>query len=634
MPRSAFAKASDAIDRLFMPPFRGLSVIVWIVLIVVFPLYATNGIRFGTLQDPDDYLYLIQAMDWLNGQGWFDLVQHRMNPPEGVYVHFSHILSAFYACLIFIVHPFFGYLRAGVIVAAIVPPLFFVLFLVTIQWAARTLIDKEWTGITSYVILFSVVTLSQFVPGHIDHHGLEILLAVTVYGCLARMTLHPTEHRWALWGGLTLAFALVIGLEILPMLLIFSAWVGLQAVVKGGLAARNGLFFGLSLFASSITFLLVTLPPNALLTPDVMVFSSVYVFLSGGIALCFAGVAAVAHRHPKAPLRYLTGCGLALITGVAFIYAFPNFREGPYGGMDPALQKLMFAAEPEAQPVIQFHEHGVSGGLIFLWPIVALIGSVVFLFRSTETPRRWLWGLFVLILTFSILLAAFYQSRMLTYVYSFSIIPLAYAIWRDWLELASPRAEARINCIVRLAVIFLIGPLTLMLAPAGMGEDHAVPEASATAVQGCGTRALARILDDPATYGDHSRLIINSINEGVEILYRTPHKVLAAPFIDVSGNVDVFKFFTAHNPAEAEAIARRRGAELIAFCALPRPLNIYLPDQTNITPVDKLNFLQQLIFGQVPSWLVQVKSPALGSMMLFKILPPPISERSKHATER
>ena len=34
-------------------------------------------------QDPDSTMRLVQVRDLLAGQGWFDLVQHRLAPPDG-----------------------------------------------------------------------------------------------------------------------------------------------------------------------------------------------------------------------------------------------------------------------------------------------------------------------------------------------------------------------------------------------------------------------------------------------------------------------------------------------------------------------------------------------------------------------
>jgi hypothetical protein len=43
--------------------------------------------------DTDDAMRLVQVRDLLNGQGWFDLVVHRLNPPDAVLSHWSRVID-------------------------------------------------------------------------------------------------------------------------------------------------------------------------------------------------------------------------------------------------------------------------------------------------------------------------------------------------------------------------------------------------------------------------------------------------------------------------------------------------------------------------------------------------------------
>ena len=50
--------------------------------------------------DTDDAMRLVQVRDLLAGQGWFDMVQHRLMPPEGASMHWSRLVDAPLAALI------------------------------------------------------------------------------------------------------------------------------------------------------------------------------------------------------------------------------------------------------------------------------------------------------------------------------------------------------------------------------------------------------------------------------------------------------------------------------------------------------------------------------------------------------
>ena len=44
--------------------------------------------------DADSLLRLVQVRDLVAGQGWYDLIQHRLQPPAGLDMHWSRLLDA------------------------------------------------------------------------------------------------------------------------------------------------------------------------------------------------------------------------------------------------------------------------------------------------------------------------------------------------------------------------------------------------------------------------------------------------------------------------------------------------------------------------------------------------------------
>src|SRR6478609_127842 len=57
----------------------------------------TLGVAF---RDTDDAMRLVQVRDLMAGQGWFDLVQHRLDPANPVPMHWSRLIDAPLALLI------------------------------------------------------------------------------------------------------------------------------------------------------------------------------------------------------------------------------------------------------------------------------------------------------------------------------------------------------------------------------------------------------------------------------------------------------------------------------------------------------------------------------------------------------
>jgi hypothetical protein len=98
------AEIAQAIDR----HWRLLVVLVWLGFCAWFIFNKWAEIRFFALGDTDDNMRMMQVRGLLHGQGWFDLRQHRMNPPFGANIHWSRLVDLPIAGLILGLRPLLG----------------------------------------------------------------------------------------------------------------------------------------------------------------------------------------------------------------------------------------------------------------------------------------------------------------------------------------------------------------------------------------------------------------------------------------------------------------------------------------------------------------------------------------------
>src|SRR5687767_5088328 len=98
------------------PALYALLLAFWLAF--AFAVAATEFLNPGTFysQDPDSVMRLVQVRDLLAGQGWFDLVQHRLAPPDGVLMHWSRLIDAPLAGLV-LIGDLFGHGEAFALVA-------------------------------------------------------------------------------------------------------------------------------------------------------------------------------------------------------------------------------------------------------------------------------------------------------------------------------------------------------------------------------------------------------------------------------------------------------------------------------------------------------------------------------------
>lgn len=624
------SKLTAQVISIFKPPFKGLAALVWIYFVLCLIFHPNGSVLRGDLPDTDDYTYLNQVLDWLQGQTWFDNVQYRLSPPEGVRIHFTRIIQIPLAMLIMFFKAFgLPWRGAATLTAMLWPLMVFAGFLASVRWAAKSFLPRDWTGVTAYTTLFSVPLLFQFSMGHIDHHGVESILLMLSFGCMVRMMETPSEIKWGALAGFIIALALAVALEVLPWVVALSAFAGLWLMVKGSVAARSGVVFGLTLYLSSIAFLIAYKAPGHWLEVDVVAYSVVYVILAASIAFCFVGTALAAQTR-FAWLRYFSGIGLCAVTAALFFSYFPELLSGPYGAADKEIVRLFFENISEAMPLAR---HGDFGGAVLhmLVPLLALGTSLGVLYKA-KGNEVWVWFFLSLLIGFSIVLAVFYQMRMIVCAYLFGIIPLAVLLHRGWIYIGS-RYRGRRQFWMELGLILLVGPLPMVLMPAvfdGRPMNIGVGMFPVQYVQNrCNMSVLDKVLNSPKYFGGKSLTIMNTIDSGPELIFRSSHKVMSAPYhTNIKGNKDSMRFFSTSDPAEAEAIARDSNIDLVVICRrVPR---MYFKeaglDQIEVTPEGKVevkasaSFVESLIYRKLPPWLKEVNTPAIKQYLVFEVL--------------
>jgi hypothetical protein len=120
----------------------------------------------------------------------------------------------------------------------------------------------------------------------------------------------------------------------------------------------------------------------------------------------------------------------------------------------------------------------------------------------------------------------------------------------------------------------------------------------------CTVAAIAEHLNAGA-YGEGPRRILTLPLFGAELLYRTPHHVVATGFAiwsgpaaaGAAGLVDVYRFFSAADNETARQIVRQRGVDLVLTCPYSNERLIYARDD------GASSFYQRLGEGELPAWL-------------------------------
>jgi hypothetical protein len=580
----------------------------WLFLLLVWALAAgallLRGVTAGAdgplFGDTDDAMRMVVVRDFLAGQGWYDLVQHRLNTPYGVEIHWSRMIDVPLAGLLALSNLVFGP-AATTLTGTIWPLLLLSIMLWLSARVTLELVGREGLVAALVLPILAPAILAEFMPGRLDHHNVIVLL--TMAGLLAALQA-LRDPLWAWLGGLIAATALAIAIEALPGVAAAILAFGLAYIADPTRAAnlrRFGLGFGLGM----VGHLLLSRPPALWFEAACDMISPVYVLagLSVGAAYLLASLVP-APRAAWQRLALLACVGLAATALV--VLAYPQCLAGPYAALDPWLQDNWIAAIVEAKPWHQSLGEIPAYALGVATPVlVGLLACLAAIRMESQRRLEWLILLVFIAATALIMLAQVRGARL-------AVLPAIPAA--AWLI-----ARARQAYLAHGGAKQIIGLLGAWLASAGIVIMLATGAALTLGPQGQSPAAPAQNRTAclaPSAYADLRGLpperIMAPIDLGSHILLETPHAVVAAPYHrNEEGILDAFRFF--NRPAEeARTIAVERGLGLVVTCDA-------LPEMHGPGLAEPGTMLNLLAAGNPPDWLADVSLG--GPLKVYAILP-------------
>jgi hypothetical protein len=551
--------------------------VIWAAAIVMIYARGTPTGAVPFFGDTDDAMRLVMARDLLAGQGWYDLVQHRLNTPFGAEIHWSRLIDLPLAALLGLGQLFAAPAAAAVFAGTVWPLALLALLLWLSARATFELVGRE--GLLPALVLpvLSPAVMAEFNPGRIDHHNVIIVLSVAIL-LASLVALRRPLGAWL--AGLLTATALAVAIEALPVAIAAILAFGLAYVVDPARAAALRRF-GLAFAGGMVVHLALARPPARWLEAACDMISPVFVLAALAVCGSFTLVSLLpAPRRLWLRLLLLGGLGFASAALVVLVY--PHCVGGPYGDLDPWLQRNWIAAIVEARPWHVSLVNLPSYTLVVSVPVV--LGIVLGLFAFWRHPADrlgWLTLLTFILATSAVMFAQIRGARLAV----LPVIPVA-----AWLVVSARHAYiARPRIMPALGVILALGVNAVIdLLPEGPARQSSAVRASK---QPClASQSFAELRAMPAARA------MTPVDLGSHLLLETPHAVVAAPYHrNADGVLDAFRFF--NRPVEeARAMAERRGLDLLVICeAMPEMQGAGLREPGTV--------LSLLAAGTPPDWI-------------------------------
>jgi hypothetical protein len=578
--------------------WRRWFLLFWAVAALGMILYKWSAIHWFSLGDTDDNMRMSQVRALLGGQGWYDLRQHKLDPPTGASIHWSRLVDLPIAGVILAMKPFLGGAVAERAAVAVAPLLAFGGALYALLLAARRLIAPAAYPLAAAILICGMNALMMWMPLRIDHHGWQLAtLMLAVAG-----SADPKARRGGVTTGLATAASLTIGLELLPYLAVAGGMVALRWVLDRGEAERL-LAYGVALAGGCAAgFLLFASYDNRQFVCDVL--SPVYLsmMLGAGALLVLLAMAPIENRG----LRLLAAVAAAGLLAAGFALAWPHCLGRPEN-ISPELERLWFDNVREAKPLYQ-HSFRISLPTVTL-PLIGMLGSLFMAWSERRGERAMAWATVALLSTFSTTLLL-WQTRAGPAAQLLAVLGATALGWR----FLAPFVRHR-----RMWVRAFVPPLGYLLLSGVFIQAvlAVIPEAPPTVMRKKVNLANSRCPTLPALR-PIARLpaatILTFVDFGPRLITVTHHRAIAGPYHrNGAAILDVQHAFRSAAPEVAHEVMRRHGATLLLLCPGMSESTLYASQA-------KDGFYMQLQRGHVPAWLEPVPLPKSSPFKLWRLV--------------
>ncbi|WP_321325545.1 hypothetical protein [uncultured Parasphingorhabdus sp.] len=558
--------------------------LIWIAVSALLILITRGQIATGMGWDPDDQLRMVQLRDWLGGQSWFDTTQYRIGEPDSQPMHWPRWVEVPLALLVLLLNPLIGPAAAETTAMVVVPLITLGLALWLVARITEQVFDRPVAILAATLTATSVPIVAQIRPMRVDHHGWQIVLALTALWTM----FWPDKRKGGIALGAALALWLSISLEGLPISAAFIVLLVWRWVFQTEEGVR--------LFWTLLSFLSVSV--------------LLYLGSQGGFGIainycdalspshllaCTAGAAVIlpAIKWLPANIPMRVAClGLAGVPALAIFYSLsPQCVGGAFNTMDPLVREYWLVNVLEGLPI--WYQNGKTMVTLLGGSIIVGLGSLIYIAR-VRPERIDRDRLFVLVYAFLwALVLSLLVQRATAVAAAFALPFLAWVVRQAFL-----RARGIKNGLTRIfataAVVLLImpGPLAIALFNSVSVEDEKIEDEAENTM--CKSdESLHRLNALPRAN------ILAPFDYGPRILLLTPHSVLATSHHrNDQAMGDQIRIFTA-SPNMARSLLEAHNIRYIVACDGEAELGIYAKRHPE-------GLWARLVEDEKPDWLQPV----------------------------
>ncbi|HEX8300665.1 hypothetical protein [Sphingomonas sp.] len=568
----------------------------WSVAALVLTLVSIRGIAHLWFPDPDDAMRLLQVRDWLAGQSWWDVSQHRLWGGNFA-MHWSRLVDLPLALVMIIFKPLVGAWWAERIALAGVPLATLLIVIALGAELTRRVAGIERAKMAVLLAPLSVPLVYQLRPMRIDHHGWQVALAVAAVVAL----LGKPNARSGVLAGLALAALLTVSLEGLPITaailgVMLLAWVFDSTRREQAVAA-------LAMLVAGVSVLHVAMRGPAIMASACDAVAPVWIaaLAVGALGACAAMFVPRTGILPR--LAMLAAAGAAALA--VLVVNAPLCAKGPFGTLDPLVYNLWYRNVSEGLPL---WDQVLPWALMTIsFPIVGLIGGAL-AWRASEGEDRARWTMMLALAGLSFALSILIIRTGATA----NALALPGGAWLLHALLTRARAVPGIplRTLATAGAFLAATPGLIASALFGMPVSATTPADTQIAVMSVPPCYQGREIADLAAL-PKSRLFA-PLDATPNLLAWTPHSAIGSGYHRNSESIRRVLATFLGTPEAARASVMASGAAYVVGCPGANETEIY----KSAAPQ---GFWARLERGDRFAWLQPVKIPG-SPVLVWKVI--------------
>ena len=484
--------------------------VIWLVCAIFIFIYKWESISILNLNDNDDYMRFVQFQEWMRNGHWYLEPMSNFNADDGIIIHWSRfpdlMLSLIAFPLIFLVDDSLAY----TISIAIVPLFYLLLYALSCFCLCEHYFGGKYRFI-SMMFAISSPSIIHFLPGSIDHHNIQLILAI-LFLSLTPLTIRNLKQSWRVYAqSAFLSLSLWTGME---NILLFMAFFVIYTVYysffhNGGGGYLSKLYVTCAIFSAFVVLLNRPYGEFFVFKYDEVSFILIILFFSGWVFV--NAYTRLSDNIKKINQRLLLFVFLGLLCLFPVVVLYPSLTSALFIDYPPILKLYWLDEVTEAKSVVDYI--AIKGFFSVDNYALLLVPAILYPVLRVKNDHC---TILYIIFVFNLVLAIFWQVRVIRLCFVLAAPFQAYFIIKlsEYVRLS----------ILKIIIIFSGSPLSvaffiLVLSPTG--------EITTTFDDEYKSPNIFKVLKEKDI---NSHTILSGIETGAPVLAKTNNSIIAAPY--------------------------------------------------------------------------------------------------------